>query len=121
MPLNRHVHHVMVSRHQLVPHLYHLLEGKVGFLQIDHDVLQIDVALSGSKILSHLLGGLLCCIYLVDCRLESQAEIGAFGILRGGGFTLRDRAGSTELREHLFEVASVDSHANFIANRVPEI
>jgi hypothetical protein len=122
MPLDGHVHHVLVSRHQLVPHLHHLLEGEIGFLQIDHDVLQIDIALPGGEILRHLLGGLLRCIYLIDRRLEGQTEIGAFGILRSGsGLTLRHRAGSAQFGEHLFEVAGVDSHALFIANRVPEI
>lgn len=122
MPLNRHIHHVLIGRDKFISHLHHLLEGKVGLLQIDHDVLQIDVALSGSEILRHLLGGLLRCIHLIDRRLERQAEISAFRILRSGGrFALCDSAGSAELREHLFEVASIDSHAQFIANRVPEI
>ena len=109
--LNLHIHDVVIRRHQLVPHLRHLLERDVGFLQVDHDVLQIDIALTRRKICGHFVGFGLGSTDLIDRALQYRSEVGAIGRRDiAGRLAAGERGCRTEFGEHLVEFLGVDSH-----------
>lgn len=54
--LHLHVHDVVISRHQFIPHLHRRLEGNARLLHGDHGVGQTDRVVAGGKALAQVVG-----------------------------------------------------------------